>query len=232
MLGKLKSLFLPDRVCAIRVLWGPFRGATIYAKPRDSLRKMVGLYERELNPWISAILPRVNTVIDVGANDGYFTFGCAAALNRLGKKARVIAFEPDLESCLKLAECLEKRPGDNVSIVVEQKYVGDVNNNVAITLDSYARQSFDLVREGSHSLIKIDVEGAEVQVVEGALEWLKPQNYFLIEIHNKAFIDILQRRFADFGIALREIEQQTLPILGPESRTSDNSWLVTDLIGQ
>ena len=64
---------------------GPFRGACIVINPRDSLRKILGVYEHELNPWLEQALRRVTRVLDVGANDGYFTFGCAAAFQRLGK---------------------------------------------------------------------------------------------------------------------------------------------------
>ena len=37
---------------------------------------------------------RVSRVVDVGANDGYFTFGSAAAFRRLAKTGEIIACEP------------------------------------------------------------------------------------------------------------------------------------------
>ena len=58
------------------------------------MRKMFEIYERELNSWLEQVLRRVTRVLDVGANDGYFTFGCAAAFGRLGKTGEIIAFEP------------------------------------------------------------------------------------------------------------------------------------------
>src|SRR5947209_10076602 len=84
---------LPNRPVAMKIWRGPFRGARIVMNPRHSLRKVFGLYEHELNPWLEKALNRVNGVIDVGANDGYFTFGCAAAFRRLGKAGRIIAIE-------------------------------------------------------------------------------------------------------------------------------------------
>lgn len=89
----LKS-FLPDYPVATRILRGPFRGARVTINPRYSLRKVFGLYEHELNAWLETALWRVNRVLDVGANDGHFTFGCAAALRRLGKPGKIIATEP------------------------------------------------------------------------------------------------------------------------------------------
>src|SRR5574341_1224429 len=93
MLRHLKRL-LPDHAMPMRVWRGPFRGATVVMNPQASLRKAFGLYEHELNAWLEVALGRVRRVIDVGANDGYFTFGCAAALGRRGVAADIIAFEP------------------------------------------------------------------------------------------------------------------------------------------
>ena len=61
---------------------------------RESMRKILGLYEHELNGWLNEALKRVTRVLDVGANDGYFCFGCAAAFRRLGTNGSVVAFEP------------------------------------------------------------------------------------------------------------------------------------------
>ena len=85
---------LPNKPVRLRVLRGPFRGARIVMTPRNSMRKILGLYEWELNAWLVQALHRVTRVLDVGANDGYFTFGCAAAFRRLGNAGEIIAFEP------------------------------------------------------------------------------------------------------------------------------------------
>jgi len=84
---------LPNRPILTRVLRGPFRGARIVMNPRRSFRKMFGLFEHELNEWYAQALLRVTRMLDVGANDGYFTFGCCAAFRRLGTAREIIAFE-------------------------------------------------------------------------------------------------------------------------------------------
>jgi hypothetical protein len=63
-----------------RIWRGPFRSARIVMNPRNSLRKIFGLYEHELNDWLEQALRWVSRVVDVGANDGYFTFGSAAPI--------------------------------------------------------------------------------------------------------------------------------------------------------
>src|SRR6185503_4007864 len=94
MKALIKSV-LPNREMPLPILTGPFRGATVQLHPRHALRKVLGLYEHELNGWLAAVLPKVGAVIDIGANEGYFTLGCAAAFRRLKKQGEVLAYEPE-----------------------------------------------------------------------------------------------------------------------------------------
>jgi hypothetical protein len=79
--GIVRALFaslLPNQPKLMRIMRGPFRGAVVVMNPRNSMRKAFGVYEHELNSWLEQVLRRVTRVLDIGANDGYFTFGCAA----------------------------------------------------------------------------------------------------------------------------------------------------------
>lgn len=212
---------LPDRAYPMRIVRGPFRGARVMMNPRVSLRKAFGLYEHELNGWLEAALDRVSRVLDVGANDGYFTFGCAAALHRRGTTASIVAFEPQRQHVEQLAAAARRQiPGICIEIV--PAWVGKVTNESTTTLDA---RPGDRVR----TLIKIDVEGAEIDVIEGAQSWLQPSNLFLIEVHRRPYLDALEEHFASRGLTLVRIEQQPLPVLGREARDVDNWWLATKL---
>ncbi|MDJ0674828.1 MAG: hypothetical protein QNJ36_05535 [Calothrix sp. MO_167.B42] len=126
---------LPDHALPLPILSGPFRGATIKLNPRCSLRKIFGLYEHELNSWLGQVLAYVNIVLDVGANDGYFTFGCAAAFHRLNKSAQIIAFEPLSNHFEDLQSTLEKYPQEQVKFHLHKCLVGsEVNPGVMTTL--------------------------------------------------------------------------------------------------
>ncbi len=72
---------LPSPATTLPIVGGPFRGGSFRGAPRDSIRKVIGVYEHELNPWLSERLARADGLFDVGANDGYFTFGCAAVFS-------------------------------------------------------------------------------------------------------------------------------------------------------
>ena len=222
MLRHLKRL-LPDRDVPMRVWPGPFRGATVVMNPQASLRKAFGLYEHELHAWLESALGCVSRVIDVGANDGYFTFGCAAALRRRGITADILAFEPQDQHVTALKAAAAQHRDARVRITIEQSLVGARLQAGVTTLDALP------IRDRERTLIKVDVEGAELDVVDGAQTWLHPSNLFLIEVHRRPFLDALARRFAARGLELVQIDQQPLPLLGRDVREADNWWMVSRL---
>lgn len=222
----LKTL-LPNKALPLPILNGPFRGATILLNPRYSLRKVLGIYEHELNGWLENVLPYVNTVLDVGANDGYFAFGCAAAFRRLRKSAEIFAFEPLAQHFTELQCSLKNQPEDQVQISLHNCFVGSEVKSGTTTLNAIA-QKRNPSKLHENALIKIDVEGAELDVIRGASLWLKSTNYFLIEVHDAFFLDILKQQFIAHGLKLKQINQQALPIIGSEKRSELNWWLVSE----
>lgn len=80
--------------CGGRVLDGPFKGLQYVTEAVGSglLPKLLGTYERELHPTIEAAIARdYDSLIDVGAAEGYYAVGFAYRCPRL----QVYAFDPD-----------------------------------------------------------------------------------------------------------------------------------------
>jgi hypothetical protein len=222
MLRHLKSV-LPNRPVPMRVWRGPFRGARVVMNPRASLRKSLGLYEHELNGWLESALGQVTRVLDVGANDGYFTFGCAAAFRRLGVAGEIIGFEAQAQHVRELRSSVVAQEAGGVSIDIRHAFVGDRTANEFFALDDLT------TADRSQTLVKIDVEGAEEAVIAGAATWLRPGNLFVIEVHRAEYIERLQATFRSKGLSLDLVEQRPLPILGREERDPNNWWLVSTL---
>ena len=78
--------------------------------------------------------------------------------------------------------------------------------------------------------MKIDVEGAELDVIEGGRSWLRPSNLFVIEVHEERFLDPTRAIFAEQGLRLVEVDQRPLPLMGRETRGEKNDWLISDLL--
>jgi methyltransferase FkbM-like protein len=219
---------LPNKPIRLRVLRGPFRGARVVMSPRDSLRKILGLYEHELNNWLEQALCRVSRVVDVGANDGYFTFGAAAAFRRLGKTGEVIACEPEDRHVAILRQSLASQAQTGIRFEIVHALVGRELKPGMITLDSL-RPPVDDPSDKVSTLVKIDVEGAEVDVIEGGRSWLQPSNLFVIEVHQERFLNWLRELFAEQGLRLVQLDQHPLLLLGREAREEKNWWLVSEL---
>lgn len=219
---------LPNRPMVTRIRGGPFRGARIVMNPRDSLRKIFGLYEHELNNWLEQALRRVSRVIDVGANDGYFTFGSAAAFRRLGKTGEIIACEPQDRHVAILRESVALQAQTGIRFQIVHALVGGELKPGMITLDSLQAAVND-PNDKVSTLVKIDVEGAEVDVIAGGRSWLQPFNLFVIEVHQERFLDPLRDLFTEQGLRLMQVDQRPLSLLGRETREEKNWWLVSDV---
>jgi FkbM family methyltransferase len=215
---------LPPLATTLPIVGGPFRGGSFRGAPRASIRKVIGAYEHELNPWLRAHLSRADALFDVGANDGYFTFGCAAVFSRLGKSAPIIAWEPEPGYARGLNEHKLALGGKGSNIEIVQKFVGE-----------YASQTTDRLADvppfdekgAMRTLVKIDVEGAELDVCRGAGDWLHPRNFFLVEVHAESLIKPLTDLFATHGVRTGIVDQKAHWLLGRESRAVDNRWMVS-----
>jgi hypothetical protein len=222
----LKRLLFPNTPRPVRVLYGPFRGARLSLTPADSVRKILGLYEHELNAWLRRALNTVDDVVDVGANDGYFTFGCAAALKRRRKHGAVIAVDPQAACCEQLIRSRDRFALYGVEVHIEQAFVGARDEGRQTTLPSLFRKHGIFDRK---TLIKIDVEGAELAVLKGAEPLIKAGNLFLVEVHCAADVAQIVELFSSHGSKLDHVKQRPLRLLGAEMRDAENSWLVSRL---
>jgi FkbM family methyltransferase len=158
------------------------------------------LYESETSVFLGAVLGPGDTFIDVGAHVGYFSMLAAAFV---GKTGRVISFEPDTTNYAHLLEHVERNAASQVIPVplavgaqprVAEFFVNDDNDGghglwdvgshpfnarsrearrtrrvFLTTLDDFVGTA------GSRKVkaIKIDAEGSEVAVLEGARNLLE-----------------------------------------------------------
>ena len=162
----------------------------------------VGTYELPLQEAIWRLLKPGDVFYDVGANAGFFSLIAARAV---GPTGRVVAFEPEPSNAACIAEQLRLNELPQCHVV--QKAVGDKSSTMifrrgddsstgrliaegerlpadiavpVITLDGFAGEGNEIP-----DLVKIDVEGAEVEVLQGAQRLLRSPAppKLLIEIH-------------------------------------------------
>ncbi len=168
----------------------------------------------------------VTRVVNVGANDGYFTFGCAAAFRRLGKSGEIIAFEPEARHFASLQCGIHEQTKSTVPITLVQKLVGRETRPGMTNLDAI-QWTLGYSNDRTNTLLKIDVEGAEEEVLAGGSTWLNSSNCFLIEVHKSHYLDSITRLFAGNGLMLDRVDQRPLRLIGGEIRDEQNWWLVS-----
>ena len=181
---------------------------------------MTGNFERAETQFLRRYLHNGMTILDVGAHHGYYALLASRAVGSAGK---VVAFEPSpkercrLQQHLRLNDCRNVRVEPFALEAVEEEkdlflvdgaedYCNSLRPPVVnagtttikvrtTTLDKIVR----LRQIGSVDFIKMDVEGAELNVLNGARELLNtnPRPVLLVELYDM--------RTAPWGYAAREV---------------------------
>ena len=140
------------------------------------LNKFIKYYESQTK--------KMKTVIDVGAWCGTW----AKAIEPFAKK--VIAFEPDKTHF----ECLQRNC--TVNCTPRMEAVGAQLQEVSLTEDNFTQAkrvdekgnirmiTLDHMEYEHVDMIKIDVEGYEMEVLKGATKTLESVKYLMIELNN------------------------------------------------
>ncbi len=250
---RLKAFYeyVYQRVAPSSVVLVESQGSRMYVNARDEPlgRSLVtqGIYEAyETQLFKSSVRPGM-TVVDIGANVGYYTL-LAAGL--VGETGEVYAFEPEPGNYELLVRNVELNGYKNV--VTQQKAVSDSAGAVKLYIDSanFGNRSFgqsNIVHSGGSvdvqtvslddfiltrragrkiDIIKMDAQGAEGLIVEGAqrvLQQHRPKVFMEFEpdmltnlgTDPLALLDRL--RSWGYGINLIDYESQTvIPVTGGE----------------
>jgi FkbM family methyltransferase len=185
-----------------------------------------GIYEISGTRFLQAVLRPGMTVVDVGANSGYYSLW---ASRLVGPTGRVYAFEPvpDLEAGLRhnvalnaignitvRSEAISESTGTAVlhvshaskntglsSLVLNQDVGADSERLEVqtITLDELAEQISEPI-----DFIKIDVEGAEEMVIRGATQLLAAERAPAILFESYDVVP-LARRLESYGYQIRRL---------------------------
>ncbi len=153
----------------LNVIDGPFKGLQYIENSTGGayFPKLLGIYEKELTPKINE-LSKINfeEIINVGGGEGCFAVGFATKC----KDANILAFEPGFYGCYLMQKMAEK-------------------NNVANRVSIKAQLCFpeDLqaaIKPTKKTLIFMDVEGAELQLLNPDIVPALSKCYIMVEIHD------------------------------------------------
>lgn len=183
---------------------------------------LYGTFEKAELGFVSRYVRQGDTVFDIGANVGIFSVVLGTAA---GKSGHVIAIEPVFENVSRLKKNLAKNDLENVNVMplalgaaegklllhlasdaayhslgaVEKAFRGDEEVFVEVRRldDVWTEMGCPVV-----SFVKMDVEGAESDVLRGATAFLHACcPVLLIEANTKSQLEDLRVRLGVFGYA-------------------------------
>ena len=198
MLRAVDAAFPPHALLTRRIRRGPLRDMVLEVDPR-ALDMVIGRYEPAIQTVLEATLRAGDVAFDVGANLGYFTLLMARSV---GPGGRIVAFEPDPDMISALERNLTRNIHDADRVIALAAAAGAATEKVRFargwraTRGAVVATGGDLEvdmmtvddaaeRFGAPRLLKIDVEGAELDVLSGGrtvLKTVKP--VVLVEVHS------------------------------------------------
>jgi len=184
-------------------------GACFYISRYSYVERLIqkGEFEKTRAAFLREILARGDVFLDIGANIGFFTVLAAQC------GASVKAFEPDPLNYRRLLRNIKLNGLNSAQVETRPWGVGRESGKALLhrpLTDNYGMSSIvsnqspdgmgvpvrrldDLVSSfDSRYVIKVDVEGAELQVLQGAmgvLPQMKVGSLWLVEVHRGAGVD-------------------------------------------
>ena len=199
-------------------------GGTIALRYRERIglsTLVYGSFEAAETDLLRGLARPGTTAVDAGANVGLFTVPLALAV---GSEGRVLAFEPAPETVARLRENLRRNDLENVSVV--EAALGaergaatlvlerdSAYNSTALTptapgvgAEVRVERLDDVWNEAGRpevSVMKVDVEGAELHVLAGAAELVRSNRpAVLVEVSEPHRAEAVSRLFAEHGYRL------------------------------
>ncbi|MGQ0792562.1 MAG: FkbM family methyltransferase [Deltaproteobacteria bacterium] len=216
----------------LQVSGGIIKGLWMNLDPRYELDYWRGNWESGLEGCFVEYLKPGGVFYDVGAHIGYFSM---VAARLVGDGGRVFTFEPDPDN----ASCVRRHIARNRlsqieiteaavwsgsgSLTFKRAIERSSRNMGAVDAEGVSGSSEGMIRVSavsldefcrSHplpSMIKIDVEGGEIEVLRGATGLLtgKDKPVVLCEVHSSENLDAFQSLMRSFGYSVRPLGQST-----------------------
>lgn len=201
-----------------KILSGPLRGYRF----TGGLSQTIGVYELPAQQALCTHLQAGDVFYDVGANNGYMTL---LGGRQVGPQGQVFAFEPLPTNVASLRKVLSENVVSNCTLVPKAVSRQSGTNRLFFGSDtttpslraSEDRESIeveavsldDFIRTyPAPAVVKLDVEGAEVDVLQGAGTLLRGVEapVWLVETHTEALEQAVEHMLGEAGYRVRSLD--------------------------
>lgn len=225
----LDALIEPGRMRPVRIEAGSLKGEVLELDPRINKDMVLGRYEPAVVGEVESRLGPGDVAYDVGAHLGYLTLIMARAVSPDG---RVVAVEPDPEVAARLRRNVGRSPWARVVEIVEAAVAarpgrarfarsatggtGSIDARGELVVDCATLDGL-WARFGAPNLVKVDVEGREMDVLEGAAGLLASKRVALVlEAHSGEAASRCRNLLQQAGYSCRHLSEspRTVHLLG------------------
>ena len=221
LLRRIKTLVVKPGAKPRRILAGPFKGLTMNLDLANQTQLYIGLFEREVYSSLKRLSKDIKTAVDIGADQGEYSL----FFLRKTSIQKLFTFEPSDVGTERLKESLVLNDIiDDPRLVFSSKFVGLQDTDTQCTLDSLSKDI------DTPCLIKMDVDGAEVDILRGSANLLgREEVRWLIETHSVQLeIDCL-KILEQAGYTTKVLPNAWWRVFAPEVRgTEQNRWLIAE----
>lgn len=214
-----KKIFFPD-LNKQKIFSGPAKGMFVKYNINHRSQHLLGLYEREIYPYLKKGIQKSSVLIDIGANDGYYVL----AFLKSGKK--VIACEPS--SILNELIYNSNLNGfyEPKDFLVEKRMIGPMNSIDFISAELLVKNIQDKI------FFLVDIDGGEFDLlVSTGNEFDHSSSTWLIETHSKELedqcCDFLEKRNYRVTIIKNAWWRKIIPEKRP---LAHNRWLYAEQV--
>jgi precorrin-6B methylase 2 len=213
------TLFGPPGERARTINRGLLKGLRFNIDTASRSMRLLGMEERELTADVQRLSARAISALDIGANDGWYTvyFSSCPSIQK------VYAFEPQVDVVRRIQDNLALNdPAFARKVTVVPKMVGNRNDDAWCSIDSAIP---DLPMP---AIIKVDVEGGEMDVFEGASKTLAKDGCMIVLETHSADLEVRCEKFLkDMGYKTRIVDNGWYRMFIPEARFIEhNRWMI------
>lgn len=203
-----------------RIRFGVSRGMMTKYDPDNRSQHLLGLYEREIYNFLKSAIDKASALIDIGANDGYYALAFLKFPNK-----KITLCEPGESKSDLLANLSLNGFTNEKHFKLVEDFVGRSVSPGYVSLN-------ELIHSGQSTFILIDVDGGELEIVEGFHHRPEDKVEWLIETHSLELEQGVIRCLTENGYRCEIISSAWWRFFLPEQRPlPHNRWLFASRSG-
>ena len=201
-----------------KIVSGPAKGMLVKYNTSNRLQHLLGLYEREIYPYLKKAIKKANVLIDIGANDGYYVL----AFLKAGKP--VIACEPGPIVDELIANTNLNGFAMEKDYKMETRLVGSSGDTNFVSIDSLTKGT------ERPCFILVDIDGGERDLLTSCGESFDHSAMtWLVETHSPELEEQCISFFKEYNYKITVIKNAWWRFFIPEQRPLEqNRWLYAE----